>query len=96
MLAHNRITRIENEISKAVPNVTTIVLTKNRIQELGDLDPLGGFGKLVFLSLVENPVTAREVCLASFHLGTCVLWVLVQLFAASSTAKSQTGICIGT
>jgi len=69
MLAHNRITRIESEISKAVPNVTTIVLTKNRIQELGDLDPLGGFGKLVFLSLVENPVTAREVCFASLTLG---------------------------
>jgi U2 small nuclear ribonucleoprotein A' len=37
------------------------VLTKNRITELADLDPLAGFKKLVYLSLMGNPVAGKEV-----------------------------------
>jgi hypothetical protein len=40
----------------------TLVLTKNRITELADLDPLAGFKKLVYLTLMGNPVAGKEVC----------------------------------
>jgi U2 small nuclear ribonucleoprotein A' len=35
-------------------------LTNNEIQELGDLDPLGTLESLESLSLLENPVVAKE------------------------------------
>jgi len=59
-LAQNRITTIQANIATTIPNLTTLVLTKNRIAELADLDPLGGFKKLVYLSLIGNPVTNKE------------------------------------
>jgi hypothetical protein len=33
----------------------------NRVTELADLDPLAGFKKLVYLTLIGNPVTSKEV-----------------------------------
>jgi hypothetical protein len=38
-----------------------LVLTKNRLTELADVDSLAGFKKLVFLSLIGNPVASKEV-----------------------------------
>lgn len=46
---------------KNVPALNTLVLTQNNIAELADLEVLRGFKKLTFLSLVENPVTNKEV-----------------------------------
>ncbi|ORY02049.1 small nuclear ribonucleo protein U2, A [Clohesyomyces aquaticus] len=59
-LAQNRIVNIQPSIANSIPNLTTLVLTKNRIAELADLDPLGGFKKLVYLSLIGNPVVNKE------------------------------------
>ncbi|KAF2750530.1 L domain-like protein [Sporormia fimetaria CBS 119925] len=59
-LGQNRVSTIQANLSKSLPNLTTLVLTKNRLAELADLDPLGGFEKLVHLSLVGNPVTSKE------------------------------------
>ena len=36
-------------------------MTANNFAELADLDVLKGFGKLLMLSLMENPVTRKEV-----------------------------------
>jgi Leucine-rich repeat (LRR) protein len=60
-VAQNRIATIQANLSSSIPNLTTLVLTKNRISELAELDPLGGFKKLVYLSLKDNPVTTKEV-----------------------------------
>jgi hypothetical protein len=60
-VAQNRIAAIQANLSSSIPNLTTLVLTKNRISELAELDPLGGFKKLVYLSLKDNPVTTKEV-----------------------------------
>jgi len=60
-LAQNRITTIQANLSASLPNLTTLVLTKNRLAQLTDLDPLAGFKKLTYLSLVGNPVTRNEV-----------------------------------
>jgi Leucine-rich repeat (LRR) protein len=60
-LAQNRISNIQPNISTSIPNLATLVLTKNRLTELADLDPLAGFKKLVSLTLIGNPVTSKEV-----------------------------------
>ena len=41
--------------------LSTLVLTGNAMAELGDLDVLRGFARLVHLSLLENPVAQKEV-----------------------------------
>lgn len=48
---------------KSVPALNTLVLTQNNVAELADLEVLRGFKKLTFLSLVDNPVTNKEVCI---------------------------------
>ena len=52
---------IDRRIAESVPNLTTLVLTANSVWELGDLDGLRGCGRLTHLSLLENPVTKKEV-----------------------------------
>ena len=44
-----------------MPALNTLVLTQNNVAELADLEVLRGFKKLTFLSLVDNPVTNKEV-----------------------------------
>ncbi|KAF1919742.1 small nuclear ribonucleo protein U2, A [Ampelomyces quisqualis] len=61
-LAQNRISNIQPNLSSSIPNLQTLVLTKNRIAELADLDPLAAFKKLVYLTLMGNPVANKENC----------------------------------
>jgi U2 small nuclear ribonucleoprotein A' len=44
----------------SLPNLETLVLTGNLIQELADLDPLASIKSLRTLSLLHNPVTTRQ------------------------------------
>ncbi|KXT17106.1 hypothetical protein AC579_2017 [Pseudocercospora musae] len=60
LCAQNRISSISESASKSVPNLHTLVLTQNNLSELSDLVPLRGFGKLTYVSLVENPVASKE------------------------------------
>lgn len=48
--------------------MSTLVLTQNNIAELADLDPLRGFAKLTHVSLGENPVASKEVCLSQTYM----------------------------
>ncbi|KAG9198961.1 hypothetical protein G6514_009238 [Epicoccum nigrum] len=59
-LAQNRIANIQPNLSSSIPNLQTLVLTKNRLTELADLDPLVGLKKLVFLVVMGNPVAVKE------------------------------------
>ena len=63
LLARNRVASIQPQVAKSVPSLRTLVLTQNNIAELADLDPLHGFSKLTHVSLIENPVASKEVCL---------------------------------
>ena len=63
LCARNRIQRIEKNVTKSVPALSTLVLTQNSVSELADLEVLRGFEKLTFLSLVDNPVANKEVCM---------------------------------
>nr|POF03513.1 u2 small nuclear ribonucleoprotein a' [Quercus suber] len=60
LCARNRISSLQQSLSKSLPNLHTLVLTQNKVAELADLDPLQGFLKLTYVSLVDNPVTSKE------------------------------------
>ncbi|GAB7346866.1 hypothetical protein MBLNU459_g1948t1 [Dothideomycetes sp. NU459] len=59
-LGRNRVGSIASGLAKSIPNVHTVVLTQNQLSELADLEPLLELPKLVYLSLLENPVTSKE------------------------------------
>ena len=52
---------MDKRIAEQLPNLKTLVLTSNHVKELGDLEGLSGCGGLEHLSLLENPVTRKEV-----------------------------------
>lgn len=56
---NNRIVRIAEDLHENLPNLETLILTGNNIQELGDLDPLSTLPKLNTLCLLHNPVINR-------------------------------------
>ncbi|KAI8148783.1 U2 small nuclear ribonucleoprotein A [Fennellomyces sp. T-0311] len=60
LLTNNRINKIEANIHEFVPNLTTVIMTNNAIQELGDLEPLAKCKRLTFLSLLDNPVSKKQ------------------------------------
>lgn len=49
--------RIADNLHEFLPNLESIILTGNNIQEFSDLDPLVPFTKLETLSLLTNPIT---------------------------------------
>lgn len=71
LLARNRVSTFSPTLARSIPNLTTLVLTGNRVAELADLDVLGGMLKLTHLVLLENPVCAREVSAAPAGCKLC-------------------------
>ncbi|EER16215.1 U2 small nuclear ribonucleoprotein A, putative [Perkinsus marinus ATCC 50983] len=62
MLANNRITRIGSTCFENMPNLTSVVLTNNRIEKLRDLYPLAQLRHLERLTVLDN-----EVCNAQHY-----------------------------
>lgn len=60
LLNNNRIVRIGDGLEARLPNLNTLVLTGNNIQELADLDPLATLPHLTCLSLLHCPVTRKQ------------------------------------
>ena len=60
MLNNNRIVRIGEGLELCLPNLSTLIMTNNSLQELADLEPLTSSTKLEFLSLLHNPVVTRR------------------------------------
>ncbi|XP_076686860.1 small nuclear ribonucleoprotein polypeptide A'-like U2A [Andrena cerasifolii] len=56
---NNRIVRIGEGLEHCIPNMETLMLTGNMIQELGDLEPLTQLKSLTNLCLLQNPVSAK-------------------------------------
>ncbi|XP_032672917.1 probable U2 small nuclear ribonucleoprotein A' [Odontomachus brunneus] len=57
---NNRIVRITEGLENCIPNLHTLMLTGNMIQELGDLEPLIPLKNLTNLCLLQNPVSAKQ------------------------------------
>uniref|UniRef100_A0A182WIV5 Probable U2 small nuclear ribonucleoprotein A' n=1 Tax=Anopheles minimus TaxID=112268 RepID=A0A182WIV5_9DIPT len=60
LLNNNRIVRIGENLHESLPNLQSVILTGNNIQELGDLEPLVKLPKLETLSLLTNPVSTKQ------------------------------------
>ncbi|CAM9955107.1 unnamed protein product, partial [Discosporangium mesarthrocarpum] len=60
LLCNNHIARIAQDLGAQLPNLTTLVLTKNKLVLLSDLDGLGSCKKLTMLSLLHNEVVNRQ------------------------------------
>lgn len=60
LLNNNRVVRIAEGLEESLPNLETLILTNNSIQELGDLDPLSAHKNLKYLSLMRNPVNTKK------------------------------------
>ncbi|KAK9500572.1 hypothetical protein O3M35_001812 [Rhynocoris fuscipes] len=59
LLNNNRIVRISDQLGNCLPNLDTLILTGNMIQDLTDIDPLTSLPKLVTLSLMHCPVVTK-------------------------------------
>ncbi|BDA46864.1 U2 small nuclear ribonucleoprotein A' [Coccomyxa sp. Obi] len=57
LLNNNRVTRIGRHLEEAIPNLTHLILTNNRLKNLADLEPLSTLPRLQHLSLLDNEVT---------------------------------------
>lgn len=66
LCARNRIQTVDKRLGEQIPNLTTLVLNSNHVRELGDLEGLSGCSALTHLSLLENPVTKKEVYSSQF------------------------------
>lgn len=60
MICNNRISVIDPQVAKALPNLESLVLTNNYFRELEELEPLQHFKSLRRLSLLDNLVTKKE------------------------------------
>ncbi|XP_036330533.1 probable U2 small nuclear ribonucleoprotein A' [Rhagoletis pomonella] len=59
LLNNNRILRIGDGLQEAVPNLSSIILTGNNLQDLSDLEPLVSLPRLETLCLLVNPVSTK-------------------------------------
>ncbi|XP_031556310.1 U2 small nuclear ribonucleoprotein A'-like [Actinia tenebrosa] len=55
----NRICRIAEGLEESLPNLESLILTSNAMQDLKDLEPLKSIKTLKYLSLLRNPVTNK-------------------------------------
>ncbi|KAI8344421.1 leucine-rich repeat-domain-containing protein [Chlamydoabsidia padenii] len=60
LLANNRISKIDDGLETTLPQLNTIILTNNSLEELGDIEPLTSISTLHHLVLLDNPVTKKE------------------------------------
>ncbi|XP_040569924.1 U2 small nuclear ribonucleoprotein A' [Lepeophtheirus salmonis] len=56
---NNRIIRIGDNINESLPNLNSLILTNNSLQELADLERLAKIKSLTNLSLMSNPVISK-------------------------------------
>ncbi|EFJ49551.1 hypothetical protein VOLCADRAFT_104320 [Volvox carteri f. nagariensis] len=59
LMNNNRVARIARGLEEFIPNLDTLILTNNRINNLQDIDPLATLLKLEHLSLHGNPVMTK-------------------------------------
>lgn len=53
------ISRLSDTLHECLPNINTLILTGNNLQELCDLDALTHLPKLEAMSLLMNPVATK-------------------------------------
>jgi len=56
---NNRIVRIGEGLEQSLPQLQTLIMTNNNVQELSDLEPLSSVKNMNMLSFLHNPVCAK-------------------------------------
>lgn len=59
IMNNNYVSRIAANLGETLPNVSTLILTNNRIQNLSEIDSIATLKKLEILSLLENTVGTK-------------------------------------
>jgi len=59
LLNNNRVCRFEEHLEKSLPQLDTLVLTNNNVQELVDIDPLASLKTLTNICFLRNPVANK-------------------------------------
>lgn len=57
LMSNNRVSRISRNLGEKLPNLETLILTNNRVEDYSELQPLRDCAKLRRLSLVDNPIS---------------------------------------
>lgn len=52
--------RLGEHLEEHIPNLESLILTGNHLEELTDIDSLATLEKLTTLSLMQNPITAKQ------------------------------------
>lgn len=65
--------RLGEHLDEHIPNLESLILTGNHLEELADIDCLASLEKLTTLSLMQNPITAKQ------HYRLYVIFKLPQL-----------------
>ena len=60
LLNNNHLVRIDEGVGESLHNLEVLVLSKNKIVNLSEIDIIVTFKKLRNLSLLDNPVTKRH------------------------------------
>lgn len=56
---NNRVCRFEERLEECLPQLDTLVLTNNNLQELTDIEPLKTVKSLTNISFFRNPITTK-------------------------------------
>ena len=56
---NNRIVRIGDSLHESIPNLDTLILTNNNVQDLADIEALSSCSNITMLSFLHNPVAAK-------------------------------------
>lgn len=59
-LANNHISKIAENLEQYIPNLDTLMLNNNSLQELADIDPLATLSKLAHVSFDRNPIVMKK------------------------------------
>lgn len=56
---NNRIVRIGDSLQESIPDLDTLILTNNNIQDLAEIEALSSCSNITLLSFLHNPVAAK-------------------------------------
>nr|CAH7763705.1 unnamed protein product [Callosobruchus chinensis] len=60
LMNNNRVVRLGEHLEEYIPNLETLILTGNQLDQLGDIEPLVKLENLSTLSLMFNPITSKQ------------------------------------
>eukprot|EP00164_Ancoracysta_twista_P005592 GFYU01007670.1.p1 GENE.GFYU01007670.1~~GFYU01007670.1.p1 ORF type:complete len:251 (-),score=63.76 GFYU01007670.1:325-1077(-) len=60
IMNNNKVSRVATGLGNNLPNLTSLILTNNKVEHLSEIDAISEFKQLETLSLLSNPVTDKD------------------------------------